>query len=69
MKMMSAVLAVLVGLGSPTYAFAHGGGLDAKGCHHDRKRGGYHCHRSKKNIQEPLSVEGFLEASTLRLWP
>lgn len=25
-------------------AAAHGGGLDSKGCHHDRKRGGYHCH-------------------------
>ncbi|MDQ3289241.1 MAG: excalibur calcium-binding domain-containing protein [Pseudomonadota bacterium] len=24
---------------------AHGGGLDAQGCHHDRKNGGYHCHR------------------------
>ena len=24
---------------------AHGGGLDSSGCHHDRKRGGYHCHR------------------------
>ncbi len=22
----------------------HGGGLDKNGCHHDRKRGGYHCH-------------------------
>jgi len=26
-------------------AAAHGGGLDANGCHHDRKHGGYHCHR------------------------
>lgn len=26
--------------------FAHGGGLDARGCHNDRKNGGYHCHRS-----------------------
>ena len=24
---------------------AHGGGLDRHGCHHDRKHGGYHCHR------------------------
>jgi hypothetical protein len=23
---------------------AHGGGLNAEGCHHDRKRGGYDCH-------------------------
>jgi endonuclease YncB( thermonuclease family) len=27
-------------------AFAHGGGLNAEGCHNDRKRGGYHCHRA-----------------------
>ncbi|MEM7478214.1 MAG: YHYH domain-containing protein [Planctomycetota bacterium] len=27
-----------------TIAEAHSGGLDKKGCHHDRKRGGYHCH-------------------------
>lgn len=25
-------------------AFAHSGGTDSKGCHHDRKTGGYHCH-------------------------
>ncbi|PDT47661.1 hypothetical protein CO661_12010 [Sinorhizobium fredii] len=27
-----------------TGAFAHGGGLDQNGCHHNRKTGGYHCH-------------------------
>ena len=26
-------------------ASGHGGGLNAEGCHHDRKNGGYHCHR------------------------
>ncbi|HZH44817.1 MAG TPA: excalibur calcium-binding domain-containing protein [Lysobacter sp.] len=26
-------------------AGAHGGGLNAEGCHNDRKNGGYHCHR------------------------
>ncbi|HXG52543.1 MAG TPA: YHYH domain-containing protein [candidate division Zixibacteria bacterium] len=29
----------------PAAARAHGGGLDTHGCHHDRKAGGYHCHR------------------------
>lgn len=28
-----------------TAAHSHGGGLDSLGCHHDRKKGGYHCHR------------------------
>ena len=27
--------------------FAHGGGLDSYGCHHNRKAGGYHCHRGE----------------------
>jgi hypothetical protein len=26
-------------------AYPHGGGLDGYGCHHNRKAGGYHCHR------------------------
>ena len=26
-------------------AFAHPGGLNAEGCHNNRKTGGYHCHR------------------------
>src|SRR5687768_5843393 len=32
-------------LASGVLAFAHGGGLDGSGCHNDRQRGGYHCHR------------------------
>lgn len=27
-------------------AFSHGGGLDASGCHTNRKTGEYHCHRA-----------------------
>lgn len=38
---------------SPLAALAHGGGLDSLGCHHDRKRGGYHCHRG------PLAGQSF----------
>ncbi len=30
-------------------AFAHSGRTDKKGCHHDRKRGGYHCHQEYVN--------------------
>ena len=29
----------------PATALGHGGGLDGMGCHHNRKAGGYHCHR------------------------
>lgn len=28
-----------------TPALAHGGGLNAQGCHNNRKTGDYHCHR------------------------
>lgn len=27
-------------------ALSHSGGLNAEGCHNDRRNGGYHCHRS-----------------------
>lgn len=27
-----------------TNAMSHSGGTDDYGCHHDHKRGGYHCH-------------------------
>ena len=38
---------------------AHGGGLDAHGCHHDRKNGGYHCH------QGPLAGKSFASKSEM----
>jgi hypothetical protein len=41
---VGAALAMSAGLLGP--AHAHGGGLNAEGCHHDRKHGGYHCHRA-----------------------
>lgn len=39
--MTFAVIALCIAMN----ASAHGGGLNAQGCHNDRKRGGYHCHR------------------------
>jgi hypothetical protein len=41
-----ALLSIVVGITRPSPALAHGGGLDANGCHYDRKNGGYHCHRA-----------------------
>lgn len=32
-----------------TPAGAHGGGLNAQGCHNDRRNGGYHCHRGNSS--------------------
>lgn len=37
----------------PVPLFAHSGGRDSYGCHHDRKHGGYHCHAG------PLAGQSF----------
>lgn len=39
------IIAALVAF-VPVSATAHPGGLNAEGCHNNRKTGGYHCHRS-----------------------
>lgn len=52
MRILSALLTLgLVAV--PQLALAHGGGLDAKGCHNDRKNGGYHCHRAQVTPAPP----------------
>ena len=43
MRMLSMIYAALL-IFSVGTAYAHSGGTDSKGCHHDRKNGGYHCH-------------------------
>jgi hypothetical protein len=43
-------------------SFAHGGGLDSHGCHHNRKAGGYHCHRGEFKGQHFASKEEMLKA-------
>jgi len=44
--MKTVVLVLLAGsFLAGSEAFGHGGGLDSLGCHHNRKAGGYHCHR------------------------
>ncbi|WP_169142156.1 YHYH domain-containing protein [Aromatoleum toluolicum] len=45
MSISKLTVAILIGSASST-ALAHGGGLNAEGCHNNRKTGDYHCHRS-----------------------
>ena len=52
------VLAVLLFAVS---AYPHGGGLDAYGCHHNRKAGGYHCHRGQFAGQSFSSKDEMLQ--------
>jgi hypothetical protein len=42
MRIRPFALAII--LGYPAFVDAHGGGLDARGCHTNRKTGEYHCH-------------------------
>ncbi len=46
----------------PSIAMAHGGGLDGYGCHHNRKQGGYHCHRGPMGGQAFSSQKEMLAA-------
>jgi hypothetical protein len=41
-------------------AFAHGGGLDASGCHTNHKTGEYHCHRPQ---QQPTASSNVVKKS------
>lgn len=50
---ISCLIVVMTLTLEPANALAHGGGLDGQGCHHNRKAGGYHCHRG------PLAGKAF----------
>ena len=61
MKRISLVFLVIYAAGSMD-AFGHGGDLDSLGCHHDRRRGGYHCHRGQLAGQSFRSKDEALAA-------
>lgn len=49
---MRFTLAITLWLWAVTVS-GHGGGLDANGCHHNRKTGDYHCHRASHTSPAP----------------
>jgi hypothetical protein len=51
---MKSALLLCLGMVCASTIFAHGGGLDANGCHTNRKTGDYHCHRAPSN-SPPIS--------------
>jgi micrococcal nuclease len=57
------LLALLLG---STTASPHGGGIDRYGCHHDRKHGGYHCHRGEFSGRSFASQAEMLAARQAR---
>ncbi|WP_320442883.1 excalibur calcium-binding domain-containing protein [Brevundimonas sp. BT-123] len=57
MKIFIAFCAIAA-LAAPIAVTAHSGGLNAEGCHNDRKRGGYHCHRGGGAPSSPSRPQG-----------
>lgn len=58
MKWLLVIMLLII----PMTAYAHGGGLDSLGCHHNRKQGGYHCHRGELVGQSFSSKQDALDA-------
>jgi len=51
----------------PGLLWAHGGSLDASGCHHNRKTGDYHCHRGASALSpSPTQKKGTTAPDTDR---
>jgi len=69
---LSRVAFFLIACACAEAANAHGGGLDANGCHTNRKTGEYHCHRaqatppSKKPLRRNPPTTNFAPAANLR---
>lgn len=61
MKFTIALLPCLVAVTS--VGFAHPGGLNAQGCHNNRKTGDYHCHRAGAESQLPRRAPSSQEGS------
>ena len=57
-RTLTLILASIVVLTTTALGFAHGGGLDSQGGHHNRKLGGYHFHRG------PLTGQSFFSKSS-----
>lgn len=50
-------LIFLLACTSPPVAFAHGGGLNADGCHNNRKTGDYHCHKPPPSQSQQQQID------------
>jgi len=48
----------------PPKASAHGGGLNAEGCHNNRKTGDYHCHRGGISATKSGKRQGAFSAGS-----
>ncbi len=65
MKLLIATIFLCVGVGAQSTAWAHGGGLNAEGCHNERATGGYHCHGAKSAARPQESTYSPNQLSSL----
>lgn len=68
---MRALVAAVLLVSSTDAAIAHPGGLDASGCHNNRKTGDYHCHRggSAPRREPRLAPRSSLIGSSAAYYP
>nr|WP_100207003.1 excalibur calcium-binding domain-containing protein [Sphingobium yanoikuyae] len=52
-----------------TQAFGHPGGLNAEGCHNNRKTGDYHCHRAPTAAAPAVRTQSLVGAGRQRAFP
>src|SRR5688572_33364744 len=52
------VIVAFFALSVPSASVAHGGGLNAVGCHNNRKTGDYHCHRAPATATRAAPAAG-----------
>lgn len=67
MKTATLLAAILVSFLHIDPVHAHGGGLAADGCHHDRKAGTRHCHHNTPTDDKPFSRATTLTGAVTRV--
>lgn len=65
MSYLRAMLVLCLSFPLAQMAHAHGGGLDANGCHTEKKTGVYHCHGAKAP-PPPRTASTFVGSSQAR---
>lgn len=62
--LIGALALLLAHVAAPGSAVAHPGGLNAEGCHNNRKTGEYHCHRAARTAPNSFINPGRVTGST-----
>ena len=69
MRLTILLILALGSLAGLSPAFAHPGGLNAEGCHNNRKTGEYHCHRGSATPVLSIRRQGFISGGGSGAFP